>query len=128
MEVSAPGLHHRELAEVGERGVQRAEAARREADERARVARPDRPVARIDDAWQLACDRGLPPVTGTVVDVLRIGLVPPGALRRDENRRTLRRIEGLLDEADASISGAARRQAVQEVHDGIAQAARAVAH
>src|SRR3954469_11138693 len=104
MEVAAPGLHHRELAEVGERDVHRAEPARREADERARVARAHRPVARVDDAWQLAGDRGLPPVTGTVVDVLRIGLVPPGALWCDENRRMLRPIEGPLDEADASVS------------------------
>jgi hypothetical protein len=33
---------------------------------------------RIDDTRQLARDRGLPAVTGTMVDVLRIGLVPAG--------------------------------------------------
>ena len=101
--------------------------AGRQTDERASVARANRPVARVDDTRQLACDRRLPAIAGTMVDVLRIGLVPARALRCDENRRTLEPVEGLLDEAHAPVRSAARRQPVQEVHDGVAHAACAVA-
>src|SRR5438552_18390016 len=127
MEVPAPRLHYGELAEVGERDVHRAEPARRETDETARVARADRPVPRVDDTRQLARDRGLPAVAGTMVDVLRIRLVPARTLRSDENRRSARTVERLLDEAHAFVRGGAGRQPVQEVHDRIAQAARGVA-
>jgi hypothetical protein len=123
VEVTAPGLDDRERLEVVEGEERRAVPAGREPDDRAGPPAADRPEAVVDDARQLLPDRGLPVAAGPPVEVLRVAVAVARGLRRDEDRRPADAVERAAEEVDAAVGPGRGRQPVEEVDDGVAQAA-----
>src|SRR6266508_4472381 len=74
---------------------------------------------RVDVRGELARDRGFPVAPWTPIEVLGIAVLVPRALRSDEDHRTAERVERARQPADVPVLLRSRRQAVEEVDDGI---------
>ena len=127
VEVPAPRLDHRERAEVVQRDDRGAVTAGGQSDKGAPAPVRDRPEVRVDVVRQLARERGLPVAAYAPVEVFRIAVSIPGALRRDDDRAPPRCDEDALEPGrHPSIRARTGRKAVQEVDDRIACVRRRV--
>jgi len=127
VEVAAPGLHDGEGVEMVQRQERRAVAAGGEADDRAPPAGADRPEPGIDEARELDPHGCLPVAAGAPVQVLRVGVAVPRALRRDENRRPAGRVERVPQVVDPAVCARPCGKTVQEIDHRVPRAPRAVA-
>src|SRR5439155_931291 len=106
-EVAAPGLDRAELVEMVEPDQECAVAAGRDAEDRPAAPVRDRAEVRVDPGGQLVRERGLPVAAGPPVQVLRIGVAVPIALRGDQERvgglgcRTVALLVDWLNDAEA---------------------------
>ena len=125
-EVAAPRLHHGVLARmmgVEDRG---AVAAGRESDDGATGAVGDRPVVRVDPAWQLDGERRLPVPARPPVVILGVAVLRACPLRDDDDRLPARLLHRRADPRDAPVRGRPGREPVEEVDDRVAEPARVV--